>query len=107
MFVVIYLAMVVNHLAMFFRTLLSFTILSVVWAGSPAASTVVLNDTEITFAVNLPANSSDLYFSFSAPAHSWAAVGAGSTMKGSLMFIIYSSGPGNGTSALQMRLNIM
>jgi hypothetical protein len=67
-------------------------------ADSPAASTVYFNDTGTTFSINLPTNSSDLYFSFSSPALSWVAVGAGATMRGSLMFIMYSTADGAGKS---------
>lgn len=49
----------------------------------------------LTFAVRIPANSSDLVFNLTGPASkSWVAVGAGSQMAGSMMFIAYSDASG-------------
>ncbi|OCL01745.1 iron reductase domain protein [Glonium stellatum] len=62
--------------------------------GSPAASTLYLSQTGTQFSINLPSNSSDVYFYFTSPAFSWVAVGPGTKMAGSLMFIMYSSANG-------------
>lgn len=49
------------------------------------------------FALNFPSNSEDIYFHLSGPAaYSWVAVGTGSEMKDSLMFIAYLNSTGNG-----------
>ncbi|KAH8698675.1 hypothetical protein BGW36DRAFT_396389 [Talaromyces proteolyticus] len=52
-----------------------------------------------TFALNLPSNSEDIYFRLSGPAdYSWVAVGTGSEMKDSLMFLLYADAEGTGTT---------
>lgn len=49
------------------------------------------------FALNVPSNSEDIYFHLSGPdAYQWIAVGTGSEMKNSLMFIAYLNSTGNG-----------
>lgn len=65
-----------------------------VFGDSPAASTLYLSQTGTQFSLNLPSNSSDVYFYFTSPAYSWVAVGPGTKMAGSLMFIMYSSADG-------------
>ncbi|OBT88244.1 hypothetical protein VE02_02776 [Pseudogymnoascus sp. 03VT05] len=60
-------------------------------SDTPAASTVYIEDTQTTFSINLPDNSTDVYFYFSSPSYSWVAVGVGSDMAGSLMMIMYSA----------------
>ncbi|EED18567.1 conserved hypothetical protein [Talaromyces stipitatus ATCC 10500] len=51
------------------------------------------------FALNVPSNSGDIYFHLSGPAaYSWVAVGTGSKMKDSLMFIAYLNSTGNGVT---------
>ncbi|KAJ6105048.1 hypothetical protein N7486_003737 [Penicillium sp. IBT 16267x] len=48
-----------------------------------------------TFALNIPDDSSDLYFHLSGPTdYSWVAVGTGSKMKDSLMIVLYCSADG-------------
>lgn len=64
---------------------------SSVWSDTPTASTLYIADTQTTFSINIPENSTDIYFYFSSPAYSWVAVGAGSDMAGSLMMIMYSA----------------
>lgn len=50
------------------------------------------------FALNIPKNSEDIYFHLSGPdAYSWIAVGTGSEMRDSLMFIAYLNSTGNGS----------
>lgn len=53
-----------------------------------------------TFAINIPSgeeNSHELYFHLSGPSdYSWVAVGTGSEMKNSLMFVLYSNARGDG-----------
>ncbi len=61
------------------------------FATTPAASTLYIDETQTTFSINLPENSTDVYFYFSSLAYSWVAIGAGSTMAGSLMMIMYSA----------------
>jgi hypothetical protein len=58
---------------------------------SPAASTLYLDNEKTTFSLNVPNNSSDVYFYFESPAESWVAMGIGDGMTGALMFIMYSS----------------
>ncbi len=49
----------------------------------------------LTFALSIPANSSDLVFTLMGPASkSWVAVGTGSQMAGSMMFVAYSNANG-------------
>lgn len=49
------------------------------------------------FALNVPSNSEDIYFHLSGPdAYQWIAVGTGSEMKNSLMFIAYLNSTGTG-----------
>ncbi|KAF4632306.1 hypothetical protein G7Y89_g5820 [Cudoniella acicularis] len=63
----------------------------VVQSATPAFSTLYDEDEQMSFSINLPDNSTDLYFSFSAPAYSWVAIGTGDSMAGSLMMIMYGS----------------
>ncbi|KAJ5683844.1 uncharacterized protein N7477_000189 [Penicillium maclennaniae] len=52
-------------------------------------------NSNFTFALNIPDGSSDLYFHLSGPTdYSWVAVGTGSRMKDSLMIVVYSSADG-------------
>ncbi|KAF1809343.1 CBD9-like protein [Eremomyces bilateralis CBS 781.70] len=64
-------------------------------AGNPSSTfyySQAHDDGYIAFTVAAIQESGDLYFRLSAPAvYSWFAIGTGSRMKGSLMFIIYSS----------------
>ena len=68
-------------------------------SAAPAASTFVLDGgdgTNLTFAVNLPSTSEDLYFHLSGPAgNDWISVGMGNKMKGSLMLIAYAAANGH------------
>ena len=62
--------------------------------AAPASSTFVLpginNNQNLTFAINLPKDSDEMFFYMSGPVqNSWLAVGAGSEMPGSLMFVAY------------------
>ncbi|KAF2803237.1 CBD9-like protein [Mytilinidion resinicola] len=66
-------------------------ILPWVQCDAPPASTLYLSETNTTFSINLPDNSSDVYIYFSSPAFSWVAVGAGDKMANSLSFIMYPS----------------
>lgn len=63
------------------------------------ASTFVLDGgdgSNLTFALNIPSNSDDLYFHMSGPAgNDWIAVGLGKEMKGSLMLITYTAADGH------------
>ncbi|RHZ48871.1 hypothetical protein CDV55_102007 [Aspergillus turcosus] len=66
---------------------------------STAASVFTLplgsNSENYTFAVNIPENSSDVYFHLSGPtSYSWVAVGTGAKMKNSLMILLYSDASG-------------
>jgi hypothetical protein len=55
------------------------------------------------FALNVPSNSEDIYFHLSGPAdYSWIAVGTGSEMRDSLMFIAYLNSTGNGLLSLDI-----
>ncbi|KAI9830524.1 MAG: hypothetical protein M1819_005482 [Sarea resinae] len=67
-------------------------------ATVPAASTFILKGTgdgNLTFAVNVADNSEDLYFHLSASTgNQWVAIGAGSHMKNSLIFVVYTSKSG-------------
>ena len=50
---------------------------------------------QFAFALNVEDDSNDLYFRLSGPSHnSWAAVGTGSVMAGSMMFVVYTSSDG-------------
>lgn len=64
-----------------------------------ASSTFVLDGgdgSNLTFAMNLPSNSDDVYFHMSGPAgNDWMAVGLGKEMAGSLMLIAYSAADGH------------
>lgn len=61
------------------------------------ATSVDEGDNDYVFAVNVASGSNDLYFHLSAPAaYSWIAVGTGSEMSDSLMFIAYANSTGNG-----------
>ncbi|RHZ55405.1 cytochrome and DOMON domain-containing protein [Aspergillus thermomutatus] len=67
--------------------------------ASTAVSTFTLplgsNAENYTFALNLPENSSDVYFHLSGPtSYSWVAVGTGQEMKNSLMILLYSDASG-------------
>lgn len=56
---------------------------------------------DYVFALNIPSNSEDIYFHLSGPAaYSWIAVGTGSRMKNSLMFLAYLNATGNGALCL-------
>ncbi|KIM84247.1 hypothetical protein PILCRDRAFT_404853 [Piloderma croceum F 1598] len=53
------------------------------------------SNSNLTFALNLPPNSGDIFFHLSGPSqYSWIAVGFGSEMKDSLVFIGYISADG-------------
>jgi hypothetical protein len=53
------------------------------------------NSENYTFALNIPDNSSDVYFHLSGPTlYSWVAVGTGQEMKNSLMILLYSDASG-------------
>ncbi|EAW13436.1 cytochrome and DOMON domain-containing protein [Aspergillus clavatus NRRL 1] len=67
--------------------------------ASTALSTFIFplgsNSGNYTFALNLPENSSDVYFHLSGPtSYSWVAVGTGDEMKNSLMVVLYSDASG-------------
>ncbi|KAF7157301.1 hypothetical protein CNMCM5623_001424 [Aspergillus felis] len=67
--------------------------------ASAAVSTFTLplgsNSENYTFALNIPDNSSDVYFHLSGPtSYSWVAVGTGQEMKNSLMILLYSDASG-------------
>ncbi|KAL1962257.1 hypothetical protein VTN77DRAFT_9847 [Rasamsonia byssochlamydoides] len=86
----------------FFLGLLS-TLFSLAKADSVPASVFILpldnNSGNYTFALNIPENSEDVYFHLSGPAsYSWIAVGTGTEMKDSLMFIVYSNAQGDGVT---------
>ena len=50
---------------------------------------------QFALALNVDDNSKDLYFRLSGPSHnSWIAVGTGSVMAGSMMFVVYTSSDG-------------
>ena len=54
------------------------------------------DSTNLTFALNLPSNSDDLFFRMSGPiGNDWIAVGLGKEMKGSLMLIAYTAANGH------------
>lgn len=54
------------------------------------------NTANYTFALTIPDGSADLYFRLSGPAaYSWIAVGTGSRMADSMMFVIYSNAHGS------------
>ena len=64
--------------------------------ASPSASTFVLNgsngDSNFSFSINVANDSDDLYFRLEGPiGNSWIAVGAGDSMAGSLMFVVYAA----------------
>lgn len=53
------------------------------------------NTANYTFALNIPDGSTDLYFHLAGPtAYSWIAVGTGSEMADSMMFVMYSNADG-------------
>lgn len=53
------------------------------------------SNSNYTFALNIPDDSTDLYFHLSGPtSYSWLAVGTGSEMKDSLMIVAYSNADG-------------
>ncbi|MCJ1377650.1 hypothetical protein MMC17_000746 [Xylographa soralifera] len=63
-----------------------------------STSVFVLNDssTPLTFALNIAQTSNDFYFHLSGPAtNSWIAIGTGTEMQGSQMFLVYTSTNGN------------
>jgi len=84
-------------LAVFVSSLLSITALTV---AQTSPSSVFVYDggftgSNFTFAINLASDSQDLFFRLNGPSKfSWIAVGAGSEMKNSLMFIAYTSSDG-------------
>ncbi|MCJ1237523.1 hypothetical protein MMC14_005509 [Varicellaria rhodocarpa] len=50
---------------------------------------------QFAFALNVDDDSNDLYFRLSGPSHnSWVAVGPGSAMAGSMLFVVYTSSNG-------------
>jgi len=65
--------------------------------STPQSSVFVASDNSITFALNVPTDSDDLYFSLSGPSSaSWLAIGMGSNvMQNSLVIMVYSSADGN------------
>ncbi|RDL35890.1 Uncharacterized protein BP5553_06502 [Venustampulla echinocandica] len=78
----------------FVLSALAFTfaiLLATAQSTTPAFSNLYDDEVQMSFSINLPINSTDVYFSFSAPAYSWVAIGAGNYMAGSLMMIIYGS----------------
>lgn len=83
--------------ALFVSSLLSVVTLTV--AQTSPSSVFVYNGgftgSNFTFAINLASDSQDLFFHLNGPSKfSWIAVGTGSEMKNSLMFIAYTSGDG-------------
>lgn len=61
------------------------------------------NTANYTFALNIPDGSTDLYFHLAGPtAYSWIAVGTGSEMANSMMFVMYSDAAGT-SELLQSR----
>ncbi|MCJ1290479.1 hypothetical protein MMC34_002017 [Xylographa carneopallida] len=63
-----------------------------------STSVFVLDDSSIplTFALNIAPDSNDFYFHLSGPAtNSWIAIGTGTEMEGSQMFLVYTSTSGN------------
>ena len=53
------------------------------------------NEIGISFALTIPANSSDLVFTLKGPtSQAWIAVGTGRSMQGSMMFVAYSDANG-------------
>jgi hypothetical protein len=57
----------------------------------------------ITFAATAVKENGDLYFHIEAPAeNSWVAVGTGSGMKGSLMWVVYRSEDERGMLSLYL-----
>jgi hypothetical protein len=57
-----------------------------------------------TFAVTTVKENGDLYIHIEAPAeNSWVAVGTGSEMKGSLMWVVYRSEDEKGTLRLTLK----
>ena len=64
------------------------------------SSTYILNNVDstssnLTFALSIPANSSDFVFTLMGPAsRSWVAIGTGLEMAGSMMFVAYSNANG-------------
>jgi len=56
----------------------------------------VASDQSVSFALNVPTDSTDLYFSLSGPETSWIAVGLGSNqMKNALVIMAYAASTGN------------
>lgn len=54
------------------------------------------NTANYTFALTIPDGSTDLYFHLSGPtAYSWIAVGTGSEIADSMMFVMYSNADGS------------
>lgn len=65
---------------------------------NPVAASSVFTDKDgsFTFALNIPQNSNDLYFQLKSPSDAtWIAVGTGSEMQDSQMFMAYNSADGN------------
>jgi len=61
------------------------------------------SNSNLTFALNLPPDSGDLFFHLSGPSrYSWIAIGFGSEMKDSLMFVEYVSADGKSTSCFML-----
>lgn len=60
-----------------------------------------------TFALNLPSNSEYVYFYLAGPtAYSWIAVGTGSEMTDSLMFLVYLNSAGSSEFLLPKKCRI-
>ncbi|KAJ5811945.1 hypothetical protein N7474_008246 [Penicillium riverlandense] len=94
------LAFVVNQRRLFTGILPS--ILSPAFAQPPSSPASIFiyplgsTSEDFTFALNIPNDSTDLYFHLSGPtSYSWVAVGTGSEMQNSLMMVIYASTSGN------------
>lgn len=71
----------------------------------PATSVFILplgdGSQNLTFALNIPSNSDDIFFHLAGPAsYAWVAVGTGREMKDSLMFLLYQNANGDGQSLL-------
>ncbi|MCJ1283405.1 hypothetical protein MMC26_002733 [Xylographa opegraphella] len=73
-------------------------LLCICWRTVDSTSVFVLDDssTPLTFALNIAPDSNDFYFHLSGPAsNSWIAIGTGTEMEGSQMFLVYTSTDGN------------
>ncbi|KAJ5587478.1 uncharacterized protein N7459_003243 [Penicillium hispanicum] len=64
--------------------------------GASIFNLPVKQNSNYTFALNIPDDSAQLYLHLSGPTdYSWLAVGTGSEMKNSLMFIVYANAKGD------------